>query len=100
MNGQIKHFREIYKKSSSGSDWLFRVDEEEYDGDPTIFWIVHREYWQQNKHLDDCHIERFVEHLLPKGFGEALESGFEYCIGSAEEGRKALLDAGFQLLDK
>lgn len=90
-----KYFFELYRNSST-SDWLFKVDTTTYDGRPNVFWIVHREYWKKVKCIDDHHIGKFLKNILPDGFDEIQESGFEYHLGSLQEGIDALISAGLQ----
>ena len=58
------------------------------------FYIVSEEFWGEHHCLDDRHISANVQ--LPKGFNEVMESTFAFEGGTSEEGRDALLSAGFQ----
>ncbi len=57
-----------------------------------VVCLVHKDYWEKNKHLADHHLTGKVR--VPKGMLEESESTFSY-NGEVEEGRKRLELAGF-----
>lgn len=58
------------------------------------YYIVHKDFWEQEGCLDDSTISNEIEDLLPNGFNEIQESHFEYG-GPLAEGIEKLKNAGF-----
>ncbi len=63
--------------------------------DEDTFGIAKKSFWEEEGHLFDCGLTEAEEDLLPKGFINSMESVYEYARGDFEQGRQALLAAGF-----
>lgn len=82
-----------------GKDFLFAPYKTEIwspQGTSDGFQIIinPKSYWDNEKCCYDQHIDSILIDM-PKGFGEACESDFEY-DGDIEEAIKKLVDAGFK----
>lgn len=86
--------------SNNLSDWLFHATPSADPEDQALgvlSWVVfvQKDFWAQNKHLDDHHIRKFLP--LPRkgtGLSEAMESIFE-CTLTASDITDYLLGLGF-----
>ena len=78
-------------------NWYFIVGSPDAEpGTKPDFLIVHKRCWHEHHGIDDSHIGHLLN--LPEGFGEAMESTFEY-DGPTEEGERLLQQYGFTKLD-
>jgi hypothetical protein len=95
-NGQIATIRFEEAKPIQQKHEMYFVLDESDDAryrDIPIFTIVPKKFWERHHHLDDQIGEHNIN--LPDGFYEVTEAEFEYDGGSAEEGRRKLIEAGF-----
>jgi hypothetical protein len=91
LSGFSKRELQSELASKQNEDWYFMIDSEE-DPDSPDFLLVHKRYWHLHHGLDARHMSKLV--TMPDGFGEAMDSVFEY-TGSTEEGANSLLEYGF-----
>ncbi len=82
------------EKPMKASDYLFARYDNGIDG--TDFCIVSRQYWEEHNVINDIHFQGRINLILPSGFDEISESTFQYYSGTADDGEKALLAAGFE----
>lgn len=90
--------REQQERGVPGADYYFYVEEDADADEPGqwLFYIVHRRWWHRHHSVLDQHIGGHI--ILPSGFGEAMESAFEY-EGSVEDGKRLLREYGYVELD-
>lgn len=74
------------------TDYLFAIYQE---GRYADICIVSREYWNENKSIDDKHFDGSIDSILPKGFDEVSEATFHY-YGPLETAISLLREAGFE----
>ncbi len=80
----------------SPSDFVFCVDIN--DPDSPAFCITSKAYWDENECICDGQEDHDIEECLPPKFGNLAEGQWEY-YGKPEDGKQALLDAGFVYCD-
>jgi hypothetical protein len=83
---------ETQETGPKAKDYLFAVYPE---GDSFGICIVSREYWNENKCIDDQHFEGSIDSILPKGFDEVSEATFDF-NGPLEQAIALLTEAGFE----
>jgi len=76
------------------SDFVFCVDLVN-DPDYPSFCITSQKYWDENGCLNDGGDDNDVEEFLPDHFHNLMEGCWEYAGGTWEQGKQALLAAGF-----
>jgi hypothetical protein len=87
---------------TKASDYYFMVIDGEDEEDDGYLGIVSKEFWAKNEYLSDQCISAELDHILPKGFSEAMESHFDYYINGEhciESGKQLLLELGFEEID-
>lgn len=79
---------------SMGQDYYFcLVPEGHYEDFENKFYIATKEHWKKEKCLEDS-----LHPEMPKGFHESCESIWEYYEGTPQQGRKKLIEYGFEEL--
>jgi hypothetical protein len=77
--------------------YFMRGDEDEENG----FYLVTKEFWEANHHIDDSEFGREIWDVLPQEFQQEMESYFQYYEGiipvqNPEKGLKILQSLGIQ----
>lgn len=75
------------------SDFVFCVDLT--DPEFQAFPITSSKYFEENGCVCDGQEDEEISNLLPSGFENLMEGHWEYIYGTLEQGKQALLDAGF-----
>jgi hypothetical protein len=70
-----------------------------YSLNDDIFWVVEKEYWHNEGAINDQSFDGALDAFLPKGMTEAGESQFRYYVGGWQQGRDAMIAAGFTEMD-
>lgn len=81
------------------SDFVFCVDITN-DPDCPSFCVTSAEYFKENGCLCDGQEDEQIEEVLPPRFGNLMEACWEYYGGTWEQGKQAMLDAGFVYNDE
>ena len=79
--------------------YFMRGDEDEEGG----FYLVTKEFWKANHHIDDSEFGREIWDVLPEEFQQDMESHFQYYEGQVdlrwqnpEKGLEILQSLGIQ----